>query len=433
MATQVIMPKQGLQMTEGLITHWLVRENEPVKEGTPLFEMETDKLTIEIMAPATGTLLKILRQEGDVVPVAEVIALIGQPGEAIGEPAVLVQEQQPQPEHKERIFTSPRARMRAEEKEVDLQSIAGSGPEGLIIERDVLQAAAALAPKVTRATPLAARIAGQAGIPIDTVSGTGPRGKVMRADVEAAADAGSAAPASAIQAEQAGQPEAAEPGKLIPFSGIRKIIANRMLQSVQEMAQANHRMNVDMSEIIRLREQLKAVDRPVSFTDLVVKVVAVSLREFSMLNATVTPQGILLQDNVHIGVAVAIPAGLVVPVIRHADRLSVHQIATKSAELIEKARTGKLVPDDYSGGTFTVTNLGMYDIDSFTAIINPPECAILAIGKIEKTPVVRDDTVMIRPIMTMSLTYDHRVVDGALAAQFLQRIKQILQNPWLLI
>lgn len=451
MATQVIMPKQGLQMTEGLITNWLVKENEPVKAGAPLFEMETDKLTIEIMAPADGILLKILRQEGESVPVAEVIALIGQPGEAVSEsaagngpqaasqqpaaeqatapaaePAAVPASKQPdqpgQPGSAGRIFASPRARMRAEEKKVDLPSITGSGPEGLIIEKDVLQAAAA--PPVVRATPLAARIAGQANIPLETVTGTGPRGKVMKADVEAAAQ---------VSAVQAGQPEPVEKGKLIPFTGIRKIIAERMLQSVQEMAQANHRMTVDMSEIIRLREQLKAVEKPVSFTDLIVRIVAVCLKEFPMLNATVTPQGILLQDDVQIGIAVAIPTGLVVPVIRNADRLSVSQIAAQSAALIDKARSGGLVPDDYSGGTFTVTNLGMYDIDSFTAIINPPECAILAVGKIEKTPVVRDDAVVIRPMMTLSLTYDHRVVDGALAAQFLQRIKQLLQNPFLLI
>lgn len=439
MATQVIMPKQGLQMTEGLITRWLAQENEPVHEGSPLFEMETDKLTIEINAPASGTLLKILKQEGETVPVAEVIAWIGQPDEAIetaelagvtpteedsgqpskgvGMPVAATEHAQPPMPQGERVFASPRARTRAGEKGIDLRALQGSGPDGLIIERDVAQLSA------VKATPLAAKIAEQAGIPIRSICGTGPRGKIMRSDVEAAVSQAGTTPA-------ARQPVA---GRLLPFSGVRKTIATRMLHSTQEMAQANHRMKVDMTEIIRMREKLKQDDRPVSYTDLLVKAVAVALKDFPILNATLTPEGILLLDAVHVGIAVSIGNGLVVPVIRDADCLSIREISACSADLIDKARNNRLIPEDYSGGTFTVTNLGMFDVDEFTAIINPPECAILAVGKIEKTPVVRDDAVVIRPIMTMSLTYDHRVVDGAPAAQFLQRVKQILQNPYLLI
>ena len=410
MATKVIMPKQGLMMTEGTITKWLNKEGENVEAGQPLFEMETDKLTIVMDAPESGMLLKIIRAAGDVVPITEMIAIIGKQGEDI---SAFLAEAKP--------FITPRAKMTAEDKGIDFKYVEGTGPEGLIIEKDVLNFAAKV-PAAPKASPLAARIAQQNDVKLSDVSGSGARGRIMKADIEAAV-------AARINKAAAGS----RIGKVIPFAGVRKVIADKMMKSLHDMAQANHRMKVDMTEIVRFKEKLKADNIKVSYTDILVKVVSEALLDFPIVNSSLTGEGILVKDYVNMGLAVAAENGLIVPVIREADLMTLEEISTASAELIDKAKNGKLMPDDYTGGTFTITNLGMFDIDEFTAIINPPESAILAIGKITRTPVVEDDSIVIKPIMTLSLTYDHRVIDGAPAAQFLQRVKQILQNPYLLI
>ncbi|MDR3551792.1 MAG: dihydrolipoamide acetyltransferase family protein, partial [Clostridia bacterium] len=210
-------------------------------------------------------------------------------------------------------------------------------------------------------------------------------------------------------------------------------ISNRMMKSLHETAQANHRMKVDMTEVIALREKLKADGEKVSFNDILIKITAKALLEFPMVNASLRDEGILMQDYVNMGIAVAVENGLIVPVVRDVDLMTLGQLSEASAAQIEKAKTGKLAPNDYTGGTFTITNLGMFDVDEFTAIINPPESAILAVGKIAKTPVVIGDSIVIRPIMTLSLTYDHRLIDGSVAAQFLQRVKQIISDPYLLL
>jgi len=446
MAHKVIMPKQGLLMTEGTITKWLKKEGESVTAGEPLFEMETDKLTITIDAQDSGTLLKIVRGEGEIVPITETIAIIGEPGEDIssliadaGPQAQKDSAQEPSgPEPAAapatvpadgkgtgdgRVFITPRAKTVAMEKGIDYLLIKGTGPDGLIIEKDVLEYAAAgeKAVRTVKVTPLAEKIARLNDVDMTGIAGTGAGGKITKADVEAAI-------ASRIASAAASRSE-----KLVPFTGLRKIIADKMMKSLHGMAQASHRMKVDMSEIVSMREKLKKDNVKVSYTDIFVKVVSKALMEFPELNSTLTDEGILVRDYVNMGIAVAMENGLIVPVIKNADLMTLEEISVVSAELIDKARTGKLMPDDYAGGTFTITNLGMYDIDEFTAIINPPESAILAIGKIEKVPVVRDDQIVIRPVTILSLTYDHRVVDGAPAARFLQRVKQLLTNPYLLL
>lgn len=440
MATKVIMPKQGLQMTEGIITSWLVQEGQPVAADAPLFEMETDKLNIEITAQVSGTLLKILHGAGDTVPITETIAIIGEPGEDITallggshpeiaaaadtakvEKAASAMNAGPIREAGARLFITPRAKTAAAAQAIDISPIKGSGPDGLIIERDILSFKSA-PPAEPKATPLAARLAGQNEIDLQTVTGTGARGKIIRADVAAALISQPAAPAQLTGKDQ-----------LIPFSGMRKVIADRMMQSLQGMAQANHRMKVDMSEVVRFREKLKEAGVKVSYTDIIIKVVARALRDFPILNSTMTAAGILLIEAINVGMAVAVDKGLIVPVIKHADRLTLPEIAATAAELAAKARQGNLQPDEYAGGTFTITNLGMFDIDEFTAIINPPESAILAVGKIDRIPVAEGESVVIRPVLILSLTYDHRIIDGAPAAQFLQKIKLLLQNPYLLL
>jgi pyruvate dehydrogenase E2 component (dihydrolipoamide acetyltransferase) len=441
MATVVIMPKQGLQMTEGKITQWLVEEGGRVAAGEPLFEMETDKLSITIDAPADGVLLKILHEAGDEVPITVPIAIIGEPGEDISALLGTISDISPvpepdldevkgdKPEHVEvgnaagegpKVFASPRARMAAEQKGIDISQISGSGPEGLVIERDVLALASA---EQSKAAPLARKSALVEGEDLKAAAGTKPHEKIEAADVPAPIAAGAQDSARSV----------ARGEKLLTFTGMRKTIAARMKESLLEMAQANHRITVDMTEAVKLREQLKAVGIKVSYNDIVMRCTAKALTEYPILNSSWSEKGILLKEYVNIGMAVAVESGLIVPVIKDIDLMTLPEIAARSRELAEKAREGKLLPEEYTGGTFTVSNLGMFDIDSFTAIINPPEAAILAVGRLVRQPVVTGDEISIRPVMQLSLTYDHRIVDGAPAAQFLHRIKMLLETPGILI
>ncbi|MDR1519353.1 MAG: 2-oxo acid dehydrogenase subunit E2 [Planctomycetota bacterium] len=429
MATKVIMPKQGLQMTEGTITHWLLPEGGAVTRGEPLFEMETDKTTMAIDAAADGVLLKIVRGEGETVPIAELIAVIGAPGEDISalldqaarlegkKPAPAVADAEPTPSTPKaaaaaagKIFATPRARLRAGEFGVDLARLSGSAPDGMVVERDVL-AAAASAPK---ATPLARRVAERFGVPLDQAAGS-RHGKIRKADVLALRDRESDGP------------------DIRPMSTMRKIIAKRMKQSLNENAQASHRVRVRMTEAARCRDGLKAAGNKASFTDLIALGVARALRDHPEMNVEVVPDGVLYKDCVNLGIAVALPEGLVVPVVRDADRMTLSRLSAAIKEIAARAREGTLEPDDYGHGSFTISNLGMFGLDEFTAIINPPESGILAVGKIEPTPVAVGDRMEIHPVMALTLSYDHRVIDGAPAARFLVGVKDYLENPYRLL
>ena len=450
MASVIIMPKQGLLMEEGTITKWLAKEGEQTTEGAPLFEMETDKLTITMDSTATGTVLKILHPEGDTVPITQPIAIVGQPGEDIsallgGEapaaaPAAAAPEAptaeaapapQPVVEHApgERVFSSPRARLRAEENGVDIAAVPGSGPDGLVVERDV-QNYIANQPTVT---PLAANQARIQGIDLSGLTGTGPNGKITTEDLHIASAAVEPAPAAEPSPGQLTRGTRTE-----AMSGMRKAISRNMLTSKSTNAQTNHRMVVDMTAAVALRRQYKALGIKISYNDIIVRACAKALQDFPIVNASVDGSDIVYHDYVNIGTAVSVPGGLIVPVIRDADIIGLTGIAAKSAELIEKAREGRLTEADYHGGTFTVSSLGMFDLDDFVAIINPPESAILAVGKIAKTPVVvtddeGEDQVVIKSMCALCLSYDHRIIDGAEAAKFLQKLKSYLQNPILLI
>ena len=467
MATKVIMPKQGLQMTEGNIIQWYYAEGDTVTEGEPLFEMETDKLTIDIDAPASGTLLKIVHGADAVVPITRTIGVIGEPGEDItaileeaaaeggtdqealaedraatapsagtartaptaagpatapaAEPTIGDAVPADRPRRPDgQVFSSPRARTVAAERGVDLESVSPTGPEDMVIERDVLAAAEGM----PAATPLARKRAEEMGVPLSALQGTGPRGKVYDRDV-AAAGSGAGAPTAAIGTI----PE----DRLIPLTGMRKVIAGRMRESLDTAAQAVHRLAVDMSEIVRMRSRLKEAEIAVSYNDIIIKAVASALRRHPRINSALTADGIVEFGHVHIGVAVALDEGLIVPVIHDADLLGLEQIHAESRRLGEAARSGALTPEDMAGGTFSVSNLGMYGLDSFTAIIDTPETGILAVGAIKDRVVPVDGEPGVRPICELSLTYDHRVVDGAPAAEFLQTAAKILENPYRLI
>lgn len=452
MASVIIIPKQGLLMEEGTITKWLAKEGEQTTEGAPLFEMETDKLTITMDSTATGTVLKILHPEGDTVPITQPIAIVGEPGEDISgllgdapaatpraaeKPRASAAEAAPAAapvpavEHApgERVFSSPRARLRAEENGVDIAAVPGSGPDGLVVERDV-QNYIANQPAVT---PLAANQARIQGIDLSGLTGTGPNGKITTEDLHIASAALEPAPAAEPIPGQLTRGTRTE-----AMSGMRKVISRNMLTSKSTNAQTNHRMVVDMTAAVALRRQYKALGIKISYNDIIVRACAKALQDFPIVNASVDGSDIVYHDYVNIGTAVSVPGGLIVPVIRDADIIGLTGIAAKSAELIEKAREGRLTEADYHGGTFTVSSLGMFDLDDFVAIINPPESAILAVGKIAKTPVVvtddeGEDQVVIKSMCALCLSYDHRIIDGAEAAKFLQKLKSYLQNPILLI
>ncbi|MDR2617774.1 MAG: 2-oxo acid dehydrogenase subunit E2 [Treponema sp.] len=413
MAEKIIMPKQGLQMTEGTIVEWLVPEGGRIVEGEPLFIIETDKVTITIDALVSGTLLKILAKEGDVVPVTGIVAIAGEPGEDIsaltGVPG--------------RVFISPRAKMRAEELGVDYLAVHGSGQGSMIVERDIIAAAqsgsarkdsAASGPEKPAATPLAKKIALQSGLDLADIQGSGSRGKITRSDV-----------VNSIKAKSpAGE------RRIVPMRGMRKIIAERMKQSQNENAQTFHRVSVRMDEAVRLRQSL---DKTVGYNDLIAFASVRALKDFPEINAELTAEGIWQKDFVNLGIAVAMSGGLIVPVVHDAQRLTLAELASEIKALAEKARNNALQPDDYTGGSFTISNLGMYGLEEFAAIINPPEAGILAAGKIEETPIAVNGNVEIHPVMKLTLTYDHRIIDGAPAAQFLVRIKEYLENPYRLL
>ena len=452
MATIVIMPKQGLMMEEGTITSWLKKEGEAVTAGEPLFEMETDKLTITMDAEASGTLLKILHPEGDVVPITQPIAVLGEPGEDVSAlvggdaapaQAAVPAEAAPAPAAEapaapaverapgERVFSSPRARLRAEENGVNIAAVPGSGPDGLVIERDV-NAYMANKPAVT---PLAANIAKAQGVDLSGVTGSGSNGKIKVFDLPGGSPA--AAPAAQESPAAVQQSRGTRTEKM---SGMRKAISRNMLASKETNAQTNHRIKVDMTAAIALRKQYKDLGIKISYNDIIVRACAKALADMPIVNASVEGDSILYHDYVNVGTAVSVPGGLIVPVIKDADIIGLSGIAARSAELIEKARDGKLTDADYHGGTFTVSSLGMFDLDDFVAIINPPESAILAVGKIAKTPVVvtneegeGEDAIVIKSMCALCLSYDHRSIDGAEAAKFLQKVKNYLQNPVLLI
>ena len=443
MAKVIVMPKLGLTMTEGTVSKWLKHEGDTVKEGEGLFEVETDKLTNTIKASVSGVLLKIVAAEGAEVPCPKPVAVIGAPGEdyaallggaAPAEPkagaAAPAAPAAPAPARApgERVLASPAAKKLAKSLGIDISLVSGTGPKGRITEEDVKNYKPAGAapspmpedsgPKV-KASPLAAKVAADIGVELKDIPA---HGRVLAADILAAVQGAGTGPAPAAPREEA-----------VPMNGMRKAIANNMLNSHMTSPTVTFNLGIDMTELKRLREQLKSDDVKVSYTDLLVKIVAKALTEFPLLNCSVDGNKIIYKHYVNMGVAVALDNGLVVPNVRDADKKTLSEISAEVKELAAKAREGRLPMDALSGGTFTITNLGMYGIESFSPIINQPEVAILGVNTMEDKVVVVNGEICVRPIMNLSLTADHRVVDGSVAAQFLQRIKKLMENPALLL
>ena len=455
MAIELRMLQMDQTMTKGKIGKWLVKEGDTVTQGQPLLEIETDKVVHEQESPTDGVIAQLLAEEGTNVPVNALLAIIGAPGEEVArveadtapepvevdttpEPQVSVQPVQPKatpPATTVAPKASPAARQLAEKLAIDLTEVKASGPGGRILESDVQRYIDLRGPapieETTRlkASPLARRLAKEHGVDLISIVGSGPDGRIVRDDV---LQASAAAEAAVIET-----PALQEETEVIPMDGIREIIAERMTMSLQTNASVTLHTEVDATAFVELRgmlnDKLQAREVSLTYTDLLVKVVANALREHPRLNATLTDEGIHLLPEINIGVAVALDDGLVVPVIRDADKERLSEISEQVRGFAERARSNQLTPGELQGGTFTITNLGNFGIDAFTPIINPPESAILGVGRILKKPVVHDDEIVARSMLTLSLTFDHRVVDGAPAAQFLQTVSSYIQDPYLLL
>ncbi|MEW5815971.1 MAG: dihydrolipoamide acetyltransferase family protein [Spirochaetota bacterium] len=373
MAAKVIIPKQGLQMTEVAIVSWKKKEGDYVHMDEPLFEMETDKTTVEVNSPYEGVLLKILKKEGEIVPVATPVAVIGGADEKI-EDLKDADRDTNIPGTEERLFITPRARTLVEDYGLDPGRIKGTAPQRLIIERDV----------------------------------------------------------ELLINEKRGSTTVPEkrPGEIIPVTRMRKAIARRMMESLRNSAQASHSLEVCAKELMRLKEKLRIGGLDASITALLIKITAQALSENALINSTLTEAGIVLLSEINVGFAVAAGDDLFVPVVKNANLKTVDKIHAESMDLIRRAGNGTLSESDLSGGTFTISNLGMFGIDRFTAIVNQPESAILAVGSIKVRPFVKEGRVVARPTVFLSLTYDHRVIDGVPAARFLLTVGKIIENPY---
>ena len=413
MATNVIMPALGVAQQTGTLLKWLKSEGESISKGEPLMEVETDKATVEIEAAASGILTHVTAKPGDEVPVGNKIAVILGPGE-VATPATL-QDPHPRPLPKGEGISRSRPLPQGE----------GRG-EGFAAATHAMRAepTAQLSPTGGRilASPAAKRLAQEKGISLQTLRGSGPVGSVLAEDVLRAAQAQS-------RGDQPVAPTSTTPD-LVPLSPMRRIVGQRMTQSKQSAPHFYLSMEIDMTMVIKVRTDWKERgDEAIpSINDFILLACARALKDFPSMNSSYTEQGIKVHADINIGMAVALEEGLVVPVIRNADRLTLTQLAQKSRELADKAQTKKLFPLDYEGGTFTVSNLGMLSVDSFIAIINPPQCAILAVGRVAPRVVADEVGMMIRPMMTATLSADHRVVDGAIAARFLQAVKRQLEK-----
>jgi pyruvate dehydrogenase E2 component (dihydrolipoamide acetyltransferase) len=470
MTEEVFIPKAGQTVEEITLIRWLVEDGAQVTEGQELLEIETDKTNFMVEAPIKGTVHIGPFQPGQIVPVLTVVATIGRPDEKFpgaAEPlapsraaatqavadaapspstaATVAAPAAPSPaEHEGHLFVSPRARRLAGEKDVDLRRVTPTGAEGQrVVEKDVL----AYLAQLPKATPLAQKIAAEAGIDLRELKGTGDGGRVTREDVTRALTP--AAPAPAVPAPAAPVAPTFAPLaesipdvlKRVPLTGVRKIIAERMGKSVHTSARVTLVMEMDATEFVAMRERLKAkVAEPWGFTpgynDLLAKVVAQALRQYPYMNARLTDDAIEHVGHVNMGMAVDTERGLLVPVIRDADRKSLRQFGAEFRQMVERARVGRSLPDDLAGGTFTITNLGMYDVDAFTPVINLPEAAILGVGRIAPKWVYRADSPnapVLRQMWTLSLVFDHRLIDGAPAARFLQYVKNVVEEPYLLL
>jgi len=443
MATNILMPALSPTMTEGTLARWLKKEGETIKAGDVIAEIETDKATMEVEAVDEGVLGRILVQDGtEGVKVNDPIAVLVNAGEAVPEAATTP-------------ATAAKPASAAPAASVTAPPPAPS-PTSSPVPASAPSPAASLAPAATAspppnghaagdrvfASPLARRMASQAGIDLSGLKGSGPNGRIVRADIETAQKGGSVAaatPAAASPAPRAPAPAAAiaAPHKLVPHSSIRKVIARRLTEAKSSIPHFYVSMDIEIDALIGLQNQLNAKsparDQPGSYfitiNDLVIRAAGATLRRIPEVNASWTDDGMVFYDDVDISVAVAIPDGLITPIVRRADQKGLLTISREMRDLATRARAGRLKPEEFQGGGFSISNMGMFGVTEFSAIINPPQAAILAVATGAKRPVVKNDALSIATVMTCTLSVDHRVVDGALGARWLREFKTIVEDP----
>ncbi len=452
MATSIVMPQMGYDMHEGKVVRWLKKEGEEVTRGEVIAEIETDKATVEYEAYTGGVMAKIVAEEGIAIPVGGLIAVMTAPGEAIPEDiltdaAIALAADSPAPAaaavqalegpisaavapaDTEEVRASPLARRLAKERGFDLATITGTGPGGRITEADIPEQGAAVAPAALassngyiKASPLAKRLARERGIDLATLTGTGPGGRVIEADV----------PEHAVPAAAESVAPATLVSENVELSRMRQAIARVTSDSKRDAPHFYVAIDVDMTKAMSFRrdlnDELDAENR-VSVNDLIVKASAIAIGRHPKFNSFFRDDHLQMNAAINVGIAIALESGLIVPGVNGCESKSLVEIAAASRDLVSRANSGTLRNDEYSGTTFSVSNLGAFDIESFTAIIFPPHAAILAVGTVKEQPVVRDGELAIAQIMKATLSTDHRVADGAEAAQFLVEIKKLLQNP----
>ncbi len=438
MAEPILMPKAGQTMEEGTIVSWLKKEGDQIKKGEPVMVIQTDKADVEVEAPASGVLKAILVPEGEVVPVLSPVGVIAAPGEEVDLQKFKAQTPSgaaPQPEEKPveappppppeaepaasapaaSVRATPTAKKLAELRGLDLSGIQGTGVGGRITRQDV-EEAAATGGRVA-ASPVARRLAERLGVDLRAVRGTGPQGRIIKRDVEHAA---SAAPAPAPAPDGDG-------ARVVELTGMRKAIASALQLSKQQAPHFYATLAVDMTRAMAYRAYLKETGRKVTVNDLVLRAAVLALQEHPKVNCRIEDNRVTYYQAVHLGVAVGLDEGLVVPVIVNAQNYDLFELSRESKRVTQAARQGRLIGT--GKGTFTVSNLGMFGIERFSAIINPPEGAILAVGAVNDELVVEGQSFSIRKVMRLTVSADHRVIDGVLAAKFLVSVKKYLENP----
>ena len=462
MAIEVLLPKLGLTMEEGTVDEWLVADGDVITIGMPLLRLATDKIDVDVEAEAEGIIARAVGNGATLAP-GSVLGWLLAPGETAPAGATPVaavpagtSDSSPQPSSDApaevsgslattgsdvasgRHFISPNARRVAAQLGIDLASVRGTGPGGRVVSEDVEELARTQAAKVT--SPLARRDAQQAGIDVNAVQTE--TGYVTRRDVREAISgqgvSGQGVAEPTASSSVSILPPGQESASIIPLKGMRGTIAARMVQSLTEMAQLTHGFEVCMDQVVELRGTLKEQYRDLgmqvpSLNDFVVRAAALALRKHPILNATIVDREIHLLRRIHMGMAVAVPGGLMVPVIRDADTLSIFELARVARDLAESCRAGSISLDALEGGSFAVTSLGTYGVDFFTPVINPGNVGILGVGRLRESGRWDDDRFVKTNVLTLSLTFDHRAVDGAPAAEFLQTIAELLARPLVLL
>ncbi len=445
MATNIVMPQMGYDMREGTVVRWHKQEGEAVNRGEVIAEIETDKATVEFEAYTSGVLRKIVAEAGHVVPVGELIAIITAPGEELPAdiPTPPSPESPPEPDAVEaplpaasyssaatgEVRASPIARRLARERGIDLSVVQGTGPGGRVVEKDVLDysppapepAVEAEPPGSVRASPIARRLARERGIDLALLLGTGPGRRVVEKDV-----------LEYTPPEPPAETPAGLGGDRVELTRMRQAIARVTAESKRSAPHFYLTSDIDMARAVRLRQEINDsldASQRVSLNDMVVKACALALGKHPKFNASFQEDHLQMNPSVNIGIAIALEAGLIVPGVNNCESKSLVEIAEASKDLNERSRNGALRNEEYTGTTFSVSNLGMFDVDSFAAIIFPPHAAVLAVGTVKQQPVVRDGELAVSEIMKATLSTDHRVADGAEAALFLVEVKRILENP----